>query len=140
MARIQVIQGDITTLTVDAIVNAANNRLQHGGGVAAAISRVAGPQLQSESDQVAPVPTGTAKATRGYNLKAKYVIHAVGPIWSGGQSSERQQLDSAYRCAIKVAAELGVKSIAFPSISTAINRTGRPNRDQSNSRRIREVS
>jgi O-acetyl-ADP-ribose deacetylase (regulator of RNase III) len=120
MAQVCVIQGDITTLKVDAIVNAANEYLQHGGGVASAISRAAGPELQAESDQLAPVPTGAAKATRGYNLKAKWVIHAVGPRWSGGQDQEAQLLESAYRSAIQVAAELGAKTLAFPSISTAI--------------------
>lgn len=122
MAILQVIRADITTLNVDAIVNAANEQLQHGGGVAAAISQEAGPNLQAESNLIAPVPIGSANATKGYDLKAKWVIHAVGPRWSGGQSNEPQLLDSAYRSAIKVAAELGAKSLAFPSISTAIFR------------------
>ena len=120
MATIQIIQGDITTLAVDAIVNAANDQLHHGGGVAAAISRAAGPELQAESNQIAPVPTGSAKATQGYSLKAKWVIHAVGPRWTDGQNNEPQLLANAYKNAIKVAAELGAKSLAFPSISTAI--------------------
>lgn len=120
MTKLEVIQGDITLLHVDAIVNAANEHLAHGGGVALAISRAAGPELQKESNQIAPVPTGSAKATKGYDLPAKYVIHAVGPRWTGGESSEEQLLASAYREALKVAADLGVKTIAFPSISTAI--------------------
>jgi O-acetyl-ADP-ribose deacetylase len=120
MSVVEVIQDDITTLNVDAIVNAANEHLQHGGGVAAAISRAAGPELQAESNSVAPVPTGSAKATKGYNLAAKWVIHAVGPRWLGGNNREAQLLESAYRSSIRLAAELGAKSLAFPSISTAI--------------------
>lgn len=120
MANIEVIQADITTIAVDAIVNAANEELQHLGGVAAAISRSAGYDLQFESNLIAPVPTGSAAATKGYDLKAKWVIHAVGPRWSGGQNREPELLESAYRTAIQVAAELGVTSLAFPSISTAI--------------------
>lgn len=116
---VHVIKGDITQLAVDAIVNAANEQLQHGGGVAAAISAAAGHELQVESNQLAPVRTGTAKATKGYNLTADWVIHAVGPRWSGGENHEGRLLDSAYRDAIRVSAELGVTSIAFPSISTA---------------------
>ena len=120
MARLEVIQGDITQLNVDAIVNAANEQLAHGGGVALAISNAAGPELQKESNQIAPVPTGSAKATKGYNLAAKWVIHAVGPRWLGGESNEERLLESAYRESIKVAANLGAKTVAFPSISTAI--------------------
>lgn len=118
--RLEVIQGDITLQYVDAIVNAANEHLAHGGGVALAIARAAGPELQKESNEIAPVPTGQAKATMGYNLPAKWVIHAVGPRWSGGESNEAQLLASAYKEALKVAGALGVKTIAFPSISTAI--------------------
>ena len=120
MAIVEVIKGDITKLEVDAIVNAANEHLQHGGGVAAAISRAAGPELQDESSLLEPVPTGSAKATKGYNLEAKWVIHAVGPRWVGGHNNERQLLESAYKSSIRLAAELGAKSLAFPSISTAI--------------------
>ena len=120
MARLEVIQGDITQLNVDAIVNAANEQLAHGGGVALAISNAAGPELQAESYTIAPVPTGSAKATKGYNLAAKWVIHAVGPRWLGGESNEERLLESAYRESIKVAAKLGAKTVAFPSISTAI--------------------
>ncbi len=120
MTIIEVIKGDITKLEVDAIVNAANDRLLHGGGVAKAISSAAGPELQEASRQVAPVAPGQAKATAGYNLPAKWVIHAVGPRWRGGVENEPEVLESAYRNAIRVADELGVKTLAFPSISTAI--------------------
>jgi O-acetyl-ADP-ribose deacetylase (regulator of RNase III) len=120
MGIIRVIRADITTLEVDAIVNAANEHLQHGGGVALAISRAAGPELQAESNEVAPVPTGHAKATGAYNLNAKWVIHAVGPRWFGGENQEPELLESAYRESMKRAKELGAESIAFPSISTAI--------------------
>lgn len=120
MGIIRVIRADITTLEVDAIVNAANENLQHGGGVALAISRAAGPKLQQESNEKAPVPTGHAKATKAYELKATWVIHAVGPMWFGGEKGEPELLASAYRESMKVAKELGAKTIAFPSISTAI--------------------
>ena len=120
MTRIEVIQADITKLEVDAIVNAANEGLVHGGGVARAIAQAAGPDLWRECEVVAPVPTGTAKATAGYNLPAKWIIHAVGPVWNGGEQGEPEKLAGAYRTSIEVAAELGAKSIAVPCISTSI--------------------
>ncbi|MDZ7316170.1 MAG: macro domain-containing protein [candidate division KSB1 bacterium] len=120
--RLSLVEGDITKLAVDAIVNAANERLQHGGGVAAAISRKGGPVIQKESDEWVkahgPVKTGSAAYTHAGMLKAKYVIHAVGPIYGSGQEDEK--LASAVRSSLALAEELGVKSIAFPAISAGI--------------------
>lgn len=112
--------GDITTLEVDAIVNAANERLAPGGGVCGAIHRAAGPALAEECAQAEPCPTGDARATGGHDLPARWVIHAVGPIWHGGDCDEVDLLASAYRRSIEVADELGAESIAFPAISTGI--------------------
>jgi O-acetyl-ADP-ribose deacetylase (regulator of RNase III) len=112
--------GDITTLYVDAIVNAANERLAPGGGVCGAIHRAAGPRLAEECDRVAPCPTGEAVATGGYALPARWVIHAVGPVWHGGGHGEVDLLASAYRRSVEVADELGARSVAFPAISTGI--------------------
>ena len=120
MARLEVIQGDITKMRVDAIVNAANGNLQHGGGVAAAISRAAGPELQAFCYNLRTVETGEAVITPGFELPAKWVVHAVGPIWQGGDEREPGLLFSAYYNAVKAAAEAGAKTIAFPSISTGI--------------------
>jgi O-acetyl-ADP-ribose deacetylase (regulator of RNase III) len=120
MARLEVIQGDITTFNADAIVNAANSQLQHGGGVAAAISKAAGPELQAFCYNMQTVDTGDAVVTPGFNLPAKFVVHAVGPIWQGGSNGEPAQLFKAYYRAAQVAAEAGAKTIAFPSISTGI--------------------
>jgi O-acetyl-ADP-ribose deacetylase (regulator of RNase III) len=111
---------DITTLDVDAIVNAANSSLAPGGGVCGAIHRAAGPQLAAACGQVAPCPTGDARITPGFRLRARFVIHAVGPIWQGGRSGEAEQLASAYRNAIRLAKEHNLRSIAFPAISTGI--------------------
>lgn len=119
-ARIELTQGDITKLSVDAIVNAANEHLYHGGGVAAAISRAGGPIIDQESDRVAPCPTGSAVVTSGGRLPARFVIHAVGPIWRGGSKGEPELLASAYRASLARATELGIRSVAFPSISTGI--------------------
>lgn len=112
--------GDITTLEVDAIVNAANERLAPGGGVCGAIHAAAGPELAVECARVGPCPTGDARATAGYGLPARWVIHAVGPRWGGGGEDKVGLLASAYRRAVEVADELGARSIAFPSISTGI--------------------
>ena len=119
-ARLEVVVGDITTLAVDAIVNAANMRLKRGGGVDGAIHRAAGPELQAECDTLGGCPTGSAKITRGYRLPAKHVIHAVGPVWSDGGKGEDDLLASCYRTALTLAAEHRLHSLAFPAISTGV--------------------
>jgi O-acetyl-ADP-ribose deacetylase (regulator of RNase III) len=119
-ARLEIVVADITTLAVDAIVNATNARLKRGGGVDGAIHRAAGPGLQVECDTLGGCATGSAKITRGYNLPAKHVIHAVGPVWHGGGNDEDDLLASCYRTALKLAADRGLRSIAIPAISTGI--------------------
>lgn len=111
---------DITTLDVDAIVNAANEDLLPGGGVCGAIHRAAGPELARACARVAPCPTGEARITPGFNLPSRYVIHAVGPVWRGGHAGEAERLASAYRACLALAQAHGLTSIAFPAISAGI--------------------
>jgi O-acetyl-ADP-ribose deacetylase len=111
---------DITTLEVDAIVNAANEQLAPGGGVCGAIHRAAGPELARACVAVAPCPTGDARLTPGFRLPARFVVHAVGPVWRGGNAGEPELLAGAYRAALRLANAHGLRSIAFPAISTGI--------------------
>ena len=120
--RLALHQGDITALAVDVIVNAANSSLLGGGGVDGAIHRAAGPELLGECRRIGGCPTGEVRITRGYRLRARHVIHAVGPVWQGGGSGEDALLASCYRNSLQLAVAYEARSIAFPAISTGIYR------------------
>ena len=120
MAALEAVQGDITGEDVDAIVNAANSGLARGGGVCGAIFAPAGPELDAACAALGGCPTGDAKATSGFRLPARWIIHAVGPVWHGGDAGEPELLASAYRRSLAVAGDIGARSVAFPAISTGI--------------------
>lgn len=118
--RMTAVLGDITTLDVDAIVNAANSSLLGGGGVDGAIHRAAGPELLAECRAIGGCPTGEARVTRGYRLPARLVIHTVGPVWRGGRKGEDEALANCYRNSLALAAQHGAHTVAFPAISTGV--------------------
>jgi O-acetyl-ADP-ribose deacetylase (regulator of RNase III) len=120
MGRIELVQGDITEQVVDAIVNAANSGLAGGGGVDGAIHRAGGPEIMAECRSLGGCPTGDARATTAGRLQARYVIHAVGPVWHGGGRGEASQLASCHTRSLALAAELGCRTVAFPAISTGV--------------------
>jgi O-acetyl-ADP-ribose deacetylase (regulator of RNase III) len=122
IARVRVVVGDITTLEVDAIVNAANKSLLGGGGVDGAIHRKAGPELKEACARLGGCDVGEAKITPGFKLPARHVVHTVGPFWSGGERGEADHLAAAYRRSLEVAAEAGCRTVAFPAISTGAYR------------------
>jgi O-acetyl-ADP-ribose deacetylase (regulator of RNase III) len=117
-SRIELFEGDITTLVVDAVVNAANSALRGGGGVDGAIHRAAGPELLAASRALAPCPPGDARVTPGFRLPARWVVHTVGPVWQGGGAGEDAVLARAYRTSLERAAEVGARSVAFPCVAT----------------------